>query len=116
MTFKYVHLKGPKKKPLGRLFETWHEILKWYEEKESDLPYWYSERTNIGHLALAVYDLSGIPVQEFSCRKGKGKEDSAGRADLYISVPNGRGSMSLNIEAKHAWCSVTFSGSAILKS
>jgi hypothetical protein len=114
MAFKFVHLKGPQK-GLKRLCKTWHEILKWYEDQEKDLPYWYSERTNIGHLALAVYQLGGVPIQEFSCRKGKGKENSTGRADLYISMPNGNRSLSLNIEAKHAWCSVTLNGSAILK-
>lgn len=116
MAFKYDHFKGPK---LELLFKRWHEILSWYEEEEQDLPYWYLERTNIGHLALAVYQLNGIPIQEFSCRKGRGAEDSSGRADLYVSIPNVNGRpISLNIEAKQAWCSIksTNGSRAILRS
>jgi len=68
MAFKYLHYKGQN---LERLFRKWDKILSWYEDELNDLPYWYLERTNIGHLALAVYEMSGIPIQEFTCRKGK---------------------------------------------
>lgn len=96
---------------MQRVFEKWDKILSWYEEETGDFPYWYLERTNIGHLGLAVYELSGIPLQEFSCTKGRrGAKKSVGRADLYISVPNKGGkSIDVNIEAKQAWCSIQFS-------
>ncbi len=108
MSFVYVHLNGPN---LEKLFRTWHQILTWYEDETGDFPYWYLERTNIGHLALAVYQLGGVPVQEFSCVKGKGGGDSSGRADLYMSIPTGRRrpkNIEVNIEAKQHWCSVRF--------
>ena len=97
------------------LFEVWHEILKWYEEgNPGDLPYWYLERTNVGHLALAVYDLSGFPLQEFSIRKGRGAKRSPGRADLYVDVPSSRSTSgrpyNFNVEAKQVWCSVALGG------
>jgi len=111
MALEYLHYKGPS---LKKLFTKWDEILSWYEDEWEDLPYWYLERTNIGHLALAVYQLSGIPLQEFTCRKGKGARNSSGRADLYISVPNGAGrSIDLNIEAKQAWCSISNSAGSM---
>jgi hypothetical protein len=103
MALRYYHFKGPK---LEKLFTKWDKILSWYETEWEDLPYWYLERTNVGHLALAVYDLSGIPLQEFTCKKGRGAESSAGRADLYISIPNGSRPIDLNIEAKQVWCSI----------
>lgn len=106
MAFKFFHIRGPQ---LESLFKSWHDILSWYELEEQDLPYWYLERTNIGHLALAVYQRSGIPIQEFSCLKGRGAKNSSGRADLYITLPNKSGPQTrINIEAKQAWCSVKF--------
>lgn len=105
MSLKYYHFNGPR---LERLFTKWDEILSWYEDEWDDLPYWYLERTNIGHLALSVYQLSGIPLQEFTCKKGKGAKSSSGRADLYMSIPNGPTRyIDLNIEAKQVWCSIT---------
>jgi hypothetical protein len=105
MGLKYYHFKGPH---LENLFQKWDEILSWYEDEWDDLPYWYLERTNIGHLALSVYQLGGIPLQEFTCRKGKGAKNSSGRADLYMSIPNGSTrNIDLNIEAKQVWRSIT---------
>ena len=112
MSFNYAQFNGPN---LEKLFRTWHEILGWYEDETEDFPYWYLERTNIGHLALAVYQRDGIAVQEFSCLKGKEAEDSSGRADLYMKVPMGRGKsrpVELNIEAKQQWCSVAFNANS----
>jgi hypothetical protein len=106
MAFKFVQHKGPR---MQKVFEKWDEILSWYEDKMNDFPYWYLERTNIGHLGLAVYQLNGIPTQEFSCQKGKGVKKSAGRADLHISMPRKGGTfIDFNIEAKQAWCSIRF--------
>lgn len=101
-----------KRKSFHRLFRRWHEILEWYEnENKTDLPYWYQERTNIGHLALASYQLNGQPLQEFSVIKGIGSKRSSGRADLYLYVPSSRYNLgqSINyiIEAKQDWCSPT---------
>lgn len=109
MRFKYVHYKG---RNYRSIFEKWHEILQWYEDAHSDdLPYWYLERTNVGHLALAVYQLNGFPLQEFSCSKGRGALNSVGRADLYISIPGSSSTRErgyeCNLEAKQVWCSLT---------
>jgi len=87
--------------------------MDWYEKDimNADLPYWYNERTNVGNLALATYQLSGFPLQEFSCVKGKGASRSDGRADLYVRLPRkGLSSRSeyvdLNIESKQIWRSL----------
>ena len=107
--FFYYHFKGPN---LKVLFEEWHGILTWFEKKKylEDLPYWYLERTNIGHLALAAYQLSGFPLQEFSIVKkgkavskvGRKRAPSSGRADLYLYIPKLSG-FNVNIEAKQLW-------------
>jgi hypothetical protein len=65
---------------LRRLFRAWHSQLVEYESCLSDdLPYWYSERTNIGVLAAAALRLRGVvALEEYPIRQG----DRAGRADL----------------------------------
>lgn len=46
-----------------------------------DLPYWYSERTNIGVLAAAALRMRGVvALEEYPIRRG----DRAGRADLGL--------------------------------
>ena len=83
-----------------------------YEEKDKeDLPYWYLERTNIGHLSLAVRKIKGFPLQEFSIKKGRGTQKSTGRADLYMHFPKGtlaaKHEFDFNVEAKQIWCSLS---------
>jgi len=98
--FRYIALKTPfHERHFRKLFTAWHEILNWYEEDimKDDLPYWYLERTNIGNLALATYQLSGFPLQEFSCVKGRGASRSDGRADLYTILPKRTASRGKNL-------------------
>ena len=110
--FFYSHFRVPHiKNDIRKLFKEWHGILIWYEEDREDLPYWYLERTNVGHLALAGYQLNGYPLQEFSIKKGRGSKKSTGRADLYMYIPKGnsprRKNYEFNIEAKQEWCSLS---------
>lgn len=67
---------------LKRLFRAWHSQLVEYEScLYDDLPYWYSERTNIGVLASAALRLRGVvALEEYPIRRG----DRAGRADLDL--------------------------------
>lgn len=107
---RFFYFNFIKKPDVRRLFKTWDDILRWYEDKKpyQDIPYWYLERTNIGHLSLAAYKLSGYPLQEFSIKKWKDAEKSAGRSDLYIYIPksNSGTELEFNIEAKQIWCSL----------
>jgi hypothetical protein len=78
-------------------FVKWHHILHKYENRyKGDLPYWCTERTNIGHLALAAYALSGYPLQEYSTQERRKGGKGLGRADLYVDFPR----RSFNIECK----------------
>ncbi len=92
---------------LERLFKKWHDVLARFENEDaSDLPYWYLERTNVGHLAIAAYEIKGRPLQEFSMTKGRGSDKGPGRADLYIYLPPMRGKVRelyVSIEAKQRW-------------
>jgi hypothetical protein len=67
---------------LQRLFRAWDKQLAEYENGlYDDLPYWYSERTNIGVLAAAALRLSGVvALEEYPIRRG----DRPGRADLGL--------------------------------
>jgi hypothetical protein len=108
--FDYTTIGSKKASGLKGLFEQWHKILAWFEKEDpTDLPYWYLERSNVGHLALAAYEISGRPLQEFSMTKGRGADKWPGRADLYISLPavkNGSGSLDVSIEAKQRWAAI----------
>jgi hypothetical protein len=102
--FFYYHFKGTN---LKLLFKTWHDILSKFERTKY---YWYLERTNIGHIALAAYKRKGFPLQEFSIVKkgrtvrkiGSKKKSSNGRADLYLFIPQ-LSHLDVNIEAKQLW-------------
>jgi len=106
--FFYFHFRNPN---IRKLFKAWNDILRWYEKDKEDILYWYLERTNIGHLALAAYQLKGYPLQEFSMKKVKGTQKSTGRADLFMYFPKGTLSdaqwYDFNIEAKQIWCSIS---------
>jgi hypothetical protein len=106
--FRYVTMRSKKASVFKRLFSEWHEILAWFEKKDpADLPYWHLERSNVGHLALAAYQINGRPLQEFSMTKGRGADKGLGRADLYICIPKGElgpRALYLSIEAKQRWC------------
>lgn len=94
---------------IRKLFKAWNGILVRHEKADKDdLPYWYLERTNIGHLALAAYKLNGYSLQEFSMKKGRGQNKSTGRADLYMYFPlSDTQWYDFNIEAKQIWCSLS---------
>jgi len=108
--FRYTPLRSNSASRFKRFFSEWHYMLEWFEKNDtSDLPYWYLERTNIGHLALASYQINGRPLQEFSMLKGRGAEKGPGRADLYIDFPPGAAGSRpcyLSIEAKQRWCPI----------
>lgn len=89
-----------KRKFIRDLINSWHVVLKEYESKHThvaDLPYWNTERTNIGLLALAARKIKALPLEEFSSVKGKKKQQKTGRADLWILDDNKK---SYDLEAK----------------
>jgi hypothetical protein len=94
--------------PFRKWIKKWHEILKSYENyyKKDDLPYWHSERTNIGILSLAAYDLNGHPLQEYPTLKRK-RRKGPGRADLYIQLSK---RWSYDVEAKQTWPKIIIKG------
>lgn len=99
MSRLYLSQRTKRNGHLAKWFAKWHRVLKYYENRyKDDLPYWHTERTNIGHLALAAYDVGGFPLQEYSTLRRRGAK-GPGRADLYVEFPF----RSFNIEAKQRW-------------
>jgi hypothetical protein len=96
----FTIFRQTKQPHVGKWLRKWHQISESFEKRyRNDLPYWYSERTNIGFLGLAAHDLKGYPIQEYPTLKRKRKKGH-GRADLYVRFPGG---WSYDIEAKQAW-------------
>lgn len=100
----YLSLQTKSNNVFKKWFRKWHQILQSYEKeyKGMDLPYWCTERTNIGHLALAAHDPGGYPLQEYSTQKRRRGAKGPGRADLYVHFPH----RSFNIECKQIWPSL----------
>jgi len=78
------HFIGDKRKALvSRLLECWHKTLDKLEQVMS-VPYVYGERANVGILAMAAVRLGYLPFEEYSCKKGYGRGQWKGRADLRL--------------------------------
>ena len=68
---------------------------------EEDAPYWYTERTLVGTLATAAWQVEGCTsLEEYTVEKGRGKPKGMGRADLWIQTKDGRRYV---FEAKRLW-------------
>jgi hypothetical protein len=92
-------LNGSKLAHWSPLLEKWLNLIKYYcRYMEDDVPYCYSERTNIGVLAVTAWKVGWVALEEFGSRKRAQKH---GRSDLYI-YPDNR-VMGEYIEAKQAW-------------
>lgn len=84
--FRFV---GDKRKPLiFPLLKSWHRTLDKLEQVMR-VPYVYGERTNVGILALAAVRLGHLPFEEYSCKKGYGRGQWKGRADLRLYKKEG---------------------------
>jgi hypothetical protein len=96
---------------MKRLFRAWHRQLADFEDLlYNDLPYWYSERTNIGVLAAAALRLKTIvPLEEYPIRRG----DNAGRADLGLY--NARNERWYDFEFKFRWIAIGFSATKTIR-
>ena len=65
----------------------WHKVQEEYIEiVETDIPYIYTERTNVGLLAAAFYRSKWVALEEYGVTKNR-KDDNpySGRADLYVA-------------------------------
>lgn len=75
---------GDKRKALVfPLLECWHKTLNKLEQLMS-VPYVYGERTNVGILAVAAVSSGYLPFEEYACKKGYGRGQWKGRADLRV--------------------------------
>lgn len=85
------------------LLKLWLSLIKRYcSFMGDDVPFYYSERANIGVLAGAAWVAGWVALEEFGAKK-RGKE--RGRSDLYIfpkEKENGE-----YIEVKHLWIGIT---------
>lgn len=80
---------GDKRKALVfPLLECWHKTLNDLEQVMS-VPYVYGERTNVGILAMAAVRLGYLPFEEYACKKGYGRGQWKGRADLRVYKDEG---------------------------
>jgi hypothetical protein len=82
------------------LLASWDRALRDIEEVMGtrDLPYFYSERPNLGILAFAAIRIGYVPFEEYSVQKGRGKDQRRGRADLWLAK---KGAKTFNFEAKY---------------
>ena len=92
--------------------EAWFEVMTRFisassVSRSADIPYWYNERSNAGHLAAAAWSLGGIAIQEFTVERGEEGRDEltrkarTGWCDLWIYVPTL--GLEYDIEAKFQW-------------
>jgi len=83
------------------VLEQWLRVHRDYMEETgfSDSLYWYTERTNIGALAGAVWRCGGYAVEEYGALKGKDADESNGRVDLFFMLSD----YEVVVEAKQCW-------------
>ncbi len=92
---------------LKPLFKQWHKVIsrtttRMCRSNYPDLPYWYGERTQVGWIALAAYEIGWLPLHE-PPRSSKG----GGRSDLWIYTGRAGKARVIDIEAKKAELSVS---------
>lgn len=96
--------KVPDEDQWRRLFAAWRGHLRSvWEHDIYDVPWDYSERTNVGLLASANDKDGGVSMVELPFRRRKGdadeQQESAGRFDLWLA----RGRWRVFAEAKQVW-------------
>lgn len=91
-------------KTIADLLKEWRKILARYtSQADMDLPYWHSERANVGFLAAAVWKSGGVAIEEYwTEREKKGKKPVKGWVDLWGKMKKGR---EFSLEAKQLWLS-----------
>jgi hypothetical protein len=65
------------------------------------VPWWYSERTIVGHLTAAAFRAGYCALEEFSCEKGP--KDPTGRLDWLVGRNQWR--ETIQAETKQTWLS-----------
>jgi hypothetical protein len=108
---RYSYFGDQRLRFMKRLFRAWHRQLAEFEGRlYDDLPYWYSERTNVGLLAAAALRLKSIvPLEEYPIRRG----DKAGRADLGLY--DARNERSYDFEFKFRYSAIGWSATKRIK-
>ena len=96
-----IKIYDRKLKWIRPVLEQWLRVHRDYIEEAgfSDSLYWYTERTNIGALAGAVWRCGGYAVEEYGALKGKDAHESSGRVDLFFMLSEHE----VVIEAKQCW-------------
>lgn len=85
------------------MLDQWIDIVEEFGKVTGDKCYYYSERTNVGMLAVAAAKNGGVALEEFPwTKKGTVKAESKGRADLWLRC-KARGSKEEYVEAKFKW-------------
>ena len=83
------------------ILEKWINVSKNYcELHPGDLPFWYTERSDLSQLAGAVWKTGGHALEEFSAVKGWGRSYRKGRIDLYFKFNDG---FCCTVESKKCW-------------
>lgn len=78
-----------------------------------DVPYFYTERANVGTLTAAAWSAGCTALEEYQTEKNDGGGVRKGRADLYVYSPAAKASV--GIEAKQAWITPETSVDAMLR-
>ena len=83
-----IQIHGDRLKSLQPVFRKWIKLNRDYAEsmKWRDCGWWSNERATTSILAAAAWMSGGVALEEFSTRKGKRKENWAGRCDLFFKV------------------------------
>jgi len=81
-----------------KIVAKWCALMDW-----EDVPWWYSERSSLGLFGLAAWESGGVPLEEYSTKKGKRRGHWTGRGDLLISIKK----RNYIIEAKQIWISLS---------
>lgn len=80
----------------------WGNFIEEYcEVHPDDVPYFYTERANVGTLTAAAWSAGCTALEEYQTEKNDGGGVRKGRADLYVYSPTAK--TSVGIEAKQAW-------------
>ena len=90
------------------LLDEWMSVmLRYHRVSVTDVPYWYTERANVGLLAAAAWRCGYIALEEYGDvkRDTETKDSYVGRVDLWIARPDAPGGEL--IEAKLEWLSLT---------
>ena len=96
---------GSELRKLKPVLDNWIEIVREYSKafQNHDACWWYTERANVGTLAVAAWRTKGwLALEEYSTSK-RGDEAGSknGRCDLYMAKKNHGNSFAF--EAKQAW-------------